>query len=98
MRQRSVIFVTVAVTLGIFFTAVVFNHFHAATHSSAKFDLTNPFRKYLVIHVKCTMENHNDLKVTYDITTLNKDSFIKLMHMEASVRDPCHKQITPQHN
>ena len=35
----------------------------------------------------------------YDITTmLNKASFIKSMHMPASVRDPCRIQITPQHN
>jgi len=63
-RQRRIIFPTVAVSLGIFFTAVVFNDFRAATHFATKFDLTNPFRKYLVIHMKCscvcTMENHND--------------------------------------
>ena len=29
---------------------------------------------------------------------LNKDSFIKFMHMAASVRDTCSIQITPQHN
>jgi len=28
---------------------------------------------------------------------LNKDSFIKFMQMAASVRDPYHMQITPQH-
>jgi len=27
---------------------------------------------------------------------LNQDSFIKFMHMAASVRDPCRIQITPQ--
>jgi len=37
--------------------------------------------------------------VTNDITAiLNKGSLIKFMHMSASVRDPCHVQITPQHN
>jgi len=35
----------------------------------------------------CTIENHNDQKITYDITMLNKDSFIKFMHMAASVRE-----------
>jgi len=63
-RQRRVTFATVAVTLGIYFTAMVFNLFRAATHFATEFDLTNPFRKYLVIHMKCscvcTMENHND--------------------------------------
>ena len=35
----------------------------------------------------CTIENHNDYKITYDITAmLNKDSFIKFMHMAASVK------------
>jgi len=29
---------------------------------------------------------------------LNKDSFIKLMHMAASARDPRRQQVTPQHN
>jgi len=29
---------------------------------------------------------------------LKKDSFIKSMHMPASVRDPCRIQITPEHN
>ena len=29
---------------------------------------------------------------------LNKDSFIKFLHLAASVRDPCHVQITLQHN
>jgi len=29
----------------------------------------------------------NVKKITYDITPLNKDSFIKLMHMAASVRE-----------
>jgi len=35
----------------------------------------------------CTIEIHNDYKITYDITVLNKDSFIKLMHMAASLRE-----------
>ena len=69
---------------------MVFNLFHAAT----QFDLTTPFRKFPV----CTKENHNDQNPTYDITTLNKDSYIKFMHMAASVRDPCRTQINPQHN
>jgi len=34
----------------------------------------------------------------HDITVLNQDSFVKVMHMAASVRDPCRTQITPQHN
>jgi len=29
---------------------------------------------------------------------LNKDSFIKFMHMATSARDPCRIQITPKHN
>jgi len=39
-------------------------------------------------------------KKTYDITILNKDSFIKFMHMAASVRETraVHNiTITPQH-
>jgi len=35
----------------------------------------------------CTIENHNDYKITYDITVLNQDSFVKFMHMAASVRE-----------
>jgi len=50
LRQRSVIFVTVALTLGIFFHTVVFNLFHAVTHFATKFDLTNPFRKHLHLY------------------------------------------------
>jgi len=36
----------------------------------------------------------------YDITMPNKNSFIKFMHMTASVREthPCRMQITPQHD
>jgi len=33
----------------------------------------------------CTIENHNDYKITYDIKVLNQDSFVKFMHMAASV-------------
>jgi len=33
------------------------------------------------------MENHNDYKITYDITVLNQDSFVKFMHLAASVRE-----------
>ena len=46
----------------------------------------------------CTIENVKDYKITHDITMLNKDSFIKLIHMAASLRDSCRIQITPQHN
>jgi len=35
----------------------------------------------------CTVENHNDYKITYDITVLNQDSFVKFMHMAARVRE-----------
>jgi len=53
--------------------------------------LTTPFRKFPVRHMKCscvcTIENHNDYKITYDITMLNQDSFGKFMHMAASVRE-----------
>jgi len=35
----------------------------------------------------CTIENHNDYKITYDITVLNQDSFVKFMHMAALVRE-----------
>ena len=54
---------------------VVFNFFHAATHFATQFDLTTPFRKFPVRHMKCncvcTTQNHNDYKITYDITVLN---------------------------
>ena len=69
---------------------VVFNLFHAATHFATQFNLTTPFRKFPVRHVKCsgvcTIENHNDYKLTSDITMSNQDSFAKIMHMAASVR------------
>jgi len=44
-----------------------------------------------------TIENYNDYKITYDITVLNQDSFVKFMHMAASVRETraVHKS---QHN
>jgi len=81
---------------------VVFNLFHAETHFSTQFNLMTPFRKFLARHMKCscvcTIENHNDYKITYDITVLNQDSFVKFMHMAASERDPWRTQITPQHN
>jgi len=35
----------------------------------------------------CTIENHNDYKITDDIIVLNQDSFVKFMHMAASVRE-----------
>jgi len=35
----------------------------------------------------CTIENVKDYKITHDITMLNKDSFIKLIHMAASLRE-----------
>ena len=69
---------------------MVFNLFHAATHFATQFNLTTPFRKFPGRHMKyscvCTVQNHNGQKITYDITTLNKDSFIKFMHMAASLR------------
>jgi len=65
--------------------------FHAATHFATQFELTTPFRKFAVRHMKCsclcTIENHNDYIITYDITALNQDSFVKFMHMAASVRE-----------
>jgi len=70
---------------------VVFDLFHAATHFATQFNLTTPFRKFPVKHVKCncvcTIQNHNDYTMTYDITVLNQDSFVKFMHMAASVRE-----------
>jgi len=70
---------------------VVFNLFHAATHFATQFILTTPFRKFPVRHMKCscvcTIENHNDYKITYDITVWNQDSFAKFMHMAASMRE-----------
>jgi len=32
-------------------------------------------------------KNRNDYKITYDITVLNQDSFVKFMHMAALVRE-----------
>ena len=82
---------------------VGFNLFHAATHFANQFNLTNPSRKFPVRHMKCscvcTIENHNDYKITYNITVLNQDSFVKFMHMAAPVRETrAVAQITPQHN
>jgi len=83
---------------------VVFNIFQAATHFETQFDLSTPFQKVPVRHMKyncvCTIENHNDSKITYDITIPNKNSFIEFIHMTASVREthPCVIQITPQHD
>jgi len=83
---------------------VVFNIFQAATHFETQFNLSTPFQKFPVGPTKCscvcTIENHNDYKITYDITMPNKNSFIKFIHMTASVREthPCLIQITPQHD
>ena len=71
---------------------VVFNQlFHAVTHFATQFNLTTPFRKFPVRHMKCscvcTIEKHNDYKITYDITVLNQDLFVKFTHMAASVRE-----------
>jgi len=33
------------------------------------------------------IENQNHLKITYDITVLNKNAFIKFMHTVATVRE-----------
>jgi len=35
----------------------------------------------------CTIENHNDYKIMYDITVLNQDSFVKFVHLAATVRE-----------
>jgi len=46
------------------FRAVVFNIFHTATHLATRFNLTTPFQKIPVMHMKCscacTIQNHND--------------------------------------
>jgi len=46
---------------------VVFNLFYAATHFATQFNLTTPFRKFPVRHMKCscvcTIENYNDYKI-----------------------------------
>jgi len=66
---------------------MVFNLFHAATHFATQLNLTTPVQKCPDRDVKCscvcTVENHKDEKVMYDITMLNKDSFVKFMHMAA---------------
>jgi len=79
---------------------MVFNQlFHAASHFATQSNKTTPFRKFPVRHMKCscicTIENHNDYKITYDITVLNRDSFVKFMHMAAAVRETraAHKSI-----
>ena len=36
------------------FETVVLNLFHAATHFATKFNLTTPFRKFPVMHMKCS--------------------------------------------
>ena len=78
---------------------VVFNLFHGSIHFATHFNLTTLFRKYPVRHMTCScvcaIENHNDEKITYDITMVNKYSLFILMHMAASVRDPRNIQITP---
>jgi len=60
---------------------VAFNLFHAAIHFATQFNLTIPFRKFPVRHMKCncvcTIENHNGYKITHDITVFNQDSFVK---------------------
>ena len=62
------------------FRSVIFNVFHAATHFAIQFNLTIPFRKFPVRHMwcgcVCTIENHNDWKLIFDTTMLNKDSFL----------------------
>jgi len=63
------------------FRTVVFNFFHTATHFTTQFNLTTPFQNFPVMHMKCscvcTVENHNDKKITYYITMFNKDSLVK---------------------
>jgi len=50
------------------FRTVVFNLFHTATHFATQFNLTTLFKKFPVMYMKsscvCTIENHNDLKIT----------------------------------
>jgi len=83
------------------FKPVVFNLFHAATNFATNLNLTTPFRKFPVRHMKMQLcfDNRKSqwLKITYDITTLNKDSLIKFMYMAASVSET-RIQLTPQHN
>ena len=84
------------------FRAVVFILFHAATHFGSQFNLTTLFQNFPVMHMKCscacTIENHNDEKITYHITLLNKDSLFKFMHMAASENEtvPCTNHTTAQ--
>jgi len=66
---------------------VVFNLFHAATHFTTQFNLTTPSVRHMECSCVCTIENHNDYKITYDFTVLNQDSFVKFIHMVASVRE-----------
>ena len=46
------------------FTAVVFNLFHTVSRFATQFNLTTPFQKFPVMHMKCsrvrTIENHNE--------------------------------------
>jgi len=62
------------------FRAVIYNLFRTATRFATQFNLTTPFQKCPVMHMicscVCTIENHNDRKIAYDITMFNKDSFI----------------------
>jgi len=50
--------------VGVPFRTVVFNRLHTATHFVTQFNLTNPFQKFTLMHMKCrcvfTTENHND--------------------------------------
>ena len=59
---------------------VVSNLVHASIHFATQFNLTTLLRQYPVRHMKCSwvcaIENHNDEKITYDITIVNKYSFI----------------------
>jgi len=43
--------------------------------------------KYWIVPVRKLFYFHHCYKITYDITELNQDSFIKFMHMAASVRE-----------
>jgi len=71
--------------------AVVFNLFHAATHFATQFNITTPFRKSPVRHMKCScvckIENYNDYKITYYITMLNKTHLLNPCTLAASVRE-----------
>ena len=74
-----------------------FNLFYVATHFATHFNLMTP-PKFLFRHMECSCVCTIKIAITYNITMLNKESFIKFMHMAASVRDTCRIQITPQHN